>query len=250
MLRRRHCPLMWPRRVNARIKCGRRAHQGFERHGSREVKQLHHTDRAAMARPPTPAMACVPFRSAKPSLARSVRGLMPARASAVEAGVVRSIEDIPFTNHRESKMRERGEVAAGSHRSAGRNDRMNMVIQNGYECLQYNRPNPTQSFGEHIGTQQQHGADFIDGQRLANAARMAADQVALQGLQLIGSNMHITEFSETRIDAVSGLAAYHQVFDDGARFLDACHCGIRDCYGRPSIATDAISSSVSGTPSS
>mgnify|MGYP003344449534 CR=1 FL=1 len=60
---------------------------------------------------------------------------------------------------------------------------------------------------ELVGAQKQHRAPLLLGKRLADAAGVAQDQVALQRAQLVGRNAPRGELPKSRVDAVDGRAA-------------------------------------------
>ena len=61
---------------------------------------------------------------------------------------------------------------------------MHAAVQQATSSLQQFQRHAAQSLRQHIRAQQQHRPHFCLGQRLAQPARMAAHQVALQRLQI------------------------------------------------------------------
>jgi hypothetical protein len=126
-----------------------------------------------------------------------------------------------FSNHRESEMGEGREIAAGAHRSAGRNDGMDTVIEQGEESFEELGTDPATSFGENVGAEQEHGADLVLGQGLAESAGVAAHEIALKVLHLGGVDADVGKLAEAGVDAIGGFAAREQGIDYSARGADA-----------------------------
>ncbi len=78
-----------------------------------------------------------------------------------------------------------------------------------------------EAFGQDVGAEQKHGADGGFRERIAEAAGMAADEVALEVLEFGGVDADVRKFAEAGIDAVGGFAAGEEGIDDGAGGLDA-----------------------------
>ena len=104
---------------------------------------------------------------------------------------------------------------------------MNAVVQQRQQHLQELRPDAAESFGEDVGAQQQHGANFFLGQRLADTTCMAAHQILLECPHFARLDADIGELAEAGVHAIRGLTAPEQAIHDGARRLDARQgCGI------------------------
>src|SRR5437879_1066794 len=99
-------------------------------------------------------------------------------------------------------MRERREIAAGTDRTFLRNHRRNAAIVQLAEQLDDFQTNAAQTQRKHIGPQQDQGADFRFGERVADTAGMTAHQVQLQLTQFIGWNMNIRELAEAGAYAI------------------------------------------------
>ena len=67
---------------------------------------------------------CVPLRSARPSLAPSASGSMPAaRSASAPAGALAVDDELALADQRQREMRERREVARGADRALRRHER-------------------------------------------------------------------------------------------------------------------------------
>lgn len=98
---------------------------------------------------------------------------------------------------------------------------MDSVIQEEEERVDDFRPDAAEAFGQHIGAEQEHGAHGGFRERIAKAAGVAANQVALEVLELSWVDANLRKFAEAGIDAVGGFAASEEGIDDGAGSLDA-----------------------------
>ncbi len=116
------------------------------------------------------------------------------------------VERFAFANHHEGKMRERGEVAAGAYGALLGDHRMNAGVEQRDKKFEDLDAGSAEALGEDVGAQQKHGARFGLAEGIANAARVAADEVGLQLRQVLIRNAHVGKFSESGIDAINGLA--------------------------------------------
>ena len=116
--------------------------------------------------------------------ARASPAARPARASAARAvehgriGRRRSPWPSPISTSDE--VRERREVAAGADRSAARHDRVDARVERVDQPVERRAPDAGVALREHVGAQRHHRAHRARRQRLADAGRVAAQQVALQ----------------------------------------------------------------------
>ena len=94
------------------------------------------------------------------------------------------------------------------------------LIQHLDEKLDDLQPDPAETQGENIGTEQHHRAHFRLGERAADAAGMAADEIDLELLQFVRGNVHVGQFSEAGADTVN----------DGAPCDDLLHHSARSTY--------------------
>ena len=100
----------------------------------------------------------------------------------------------PSPSKRKREMRQRREIAARPDRALLRNDRADAAIQHFHEQLDDFEPNPAKAEREHVRPQQHHRAHLWLGERTADAAGMAADEIDLQLLQLVGRNVTSESF--------------------------------------------------------
>ena len=70
------------------------------------------------------------------------------------------IDCLAFSDQRQGKVSQWCEISAGSDRAFLRNHRMHAVIEHFHEELNHFEPDAAETEGEHICTQQHHGARF------------------------------------------------------------------------------------------
>ena len=92
---------------------------------------------------------------------------------------------------------------------------MYTAIEQSYEQLDQLVTDAAQAFGKDIGAQQQHGANLGLFQWFAQAAGMAAHQVALQLLEVFAAYTHIGQLAEAGVDSISGFIAGNNAIDHG-----------------------------------
>ena len=118
-------------------------------------------------------------------------------------------------------MSERGEITAGADGALLRNDGMNAVVEHGDQQLEQRGAHAAEALGEHVGAQQQHGADFRLGERIADSAGMAADQIGLELCELIGGDANVGQLAEAGVDAIDGFAGGEDFLNQGTAAGDA-----------------------------
>ena len=94
---------------------------------------------------------------------------------------------------------------------------MNPVIDERDEQFQRLEPDAGESLREHVCPQRHRRAHDGDRQRIADAGRMAAEEIHLQLRERVGRNRNLGEVAEAGVDAVRRLAALREVLDDRAR---------------------------------
>ena len=154
------------------------------------------------------AMNCVPLTSDSPSFAASRTGSRPARASA-SAPASRSPLDprLALADERQREMRERREVAGGADRAAARHDRQHAAVEQREQQLDGLDPRARVALRERVRAQEHRRADDLVGVRLADAARVRAEQPQLQLGGLLLRDRDRDEAAEAGVDAVGVLAA-------------------------------------------
>jgi hypothetical protein len=101
---------------------------------------------------------------------------------------------------------------------------MDAVIEKGEEGFEELGADAAASFGEDVGAEEEHGADFVLGEGIAESAGVAADEIALEDLDLPGLDADVGELAESGVDAVGGFAAGEEGIDDRAGGTDARDC--------------------------
>ena len=81
---------------------------------------------------------------------------------------------VAFADDDVREMRERREIAGSADGTLRGNHRMHFGVQHCAECLDDERPDAAQSFGESVGAQKHHRARFGFAERRADAAGSAS----------------------------------------------------------------------------
>ena len=104
-------------------------------------------------------------------------------------------------------MRERGQIAARTHRAARGHVRDDPGVEDGEQQLDGLHAGARVSLRDRVRPQHHRRADDVVGIRLADAAGVAAQQPQLQLLGLVLGDRLRHEAAEARVDAVRVLAA-------------------------------------------
>ena len=99
-------------------------------------------------------------------------------------------------------MRERREVAARADRAAARHERVHAAVEQLDEALERGAANAGEALGEHVRAQRHRRAHRAHRQRLADAGRMAAQQIELQRAERAARNRRLRQRAEAGVDAV------------------------------------------------
>jgi len=132
-------------------------------------------------------------------------------------------------------MRERGEVAARTDRSAARHTRMHAPVEELDQPLERAAADSGVTLCEHVRPQQHRGPNRPHGQRLANTGRVAPQEVQLKRAERGDRNHHFRQSAKACIDAVDRLAAGGHAIDDDARRIDARGRMVRETDERPAV---------------
>jgi hypothetical protein len=87
---------------------------------------------------------------------------------------------VSFANEHQRQVRERREIAAGADRAAAGHERVHMRVQQIEQAIERAAANAGVALGEDVGAQRHHRAHRAPRQQLADAGRVAAQEVALQ----------------------------------------------------------------------
>ena len=98
---------------------------------------------------------------------------------------------------------------------------MEPAVQHLDQQLRKYRPHAAGAAHQHVRAQQHHRPHGILGERLADARRVAANEIELQLPTLLRGNPYMRELPEPRVDAVHGFPALDRRFDGTTRLL---HC--------------------------
>ena len=118
-------------------------------------------------------------------------------------------------------MRERRKVPAGADRAAAWHDGVDAAIEQVNQPLEGRAPNSRVAFREHVGAQSHCGSDGADGKSIADASRVAAQEVDLERTKRIAWDRRLSQRAEPGVDAIDGRIAKRLAIDDGARRVDA-----------------------------
>jgi hypothetical protein len=94
------------------------------------------------------------------------------------------------------------------------------LVQQGEQRFEDDGADAAVSLGEDVGAEQQHGACFRLGERFAESAGVAQDQIALEGLEVAVRDADVGQLAESGVDSVGGFAAGDDSFNDFAAGFD------------------------------
>ena len=155
-----------------------------------------------------------------------------------------SEHDAPLITHfsepqqREREVRERAEIAAGAHRPLRRDNRGNSQVQKCDELMQRREADTRKPPDETVDPQQHHGPRDLLGERLADAAGMALQEILLQQATILAGDVHRGEVAEARGDAVDNVVGVLPGFNGGGRLLHLPG-GLFVQFDSPPVARDA-----------
>ena len=132
------------------------------------------------------------------------------QASAVEIGFA-------FADEHQRDVGQRREIATGADAALRRNDGRHAAIQQIAQAFRDHGPDARKTFGEHVGADEHHAADFVAGERRPHSAGVRADHVALQLLELVGRDANVGEQSDAGVDGIDRGVAEREFFDHRAR---------------------------------
>ena len=153
-------------------------------------------------------MNCVPLTSERPSLLARRIGSSPTRAERVAAGEPLALDDrLALADERQREVGERGEVAARPDRPARGHDREDTAVQALDEQLHRRDARSREALRERVRAQEHRRAHDLVRVRLADAARVAAQEAELELLGELLGDVRRDEAAEAGVDAVGVLAA-------------------------------------------
>ena len=177
---------------------------------------------ATSARASTAVDACVPLMSARPSFGASRTGASPARASASAPG--RRPAAVCTSP---SPMSTSARWASGARSPLAPTDpRLGTTgwtrgVEHRDEQVERLEPDAGMAACQDVGAQRHHRADDGDGEEVADAGGMAAQQVDLQRVERVGRDADLGEGSEPGVDAVDRRVAGGLAIDHRARGVHA-----------------------------
>ena len=177
-------------------------------------------------------------------------GWIPARRRASAPGRrAPSNSASPFADEHQRDVGERREIATGADAALRRNDGRDAAIQQIAQAFGDDGPDAGKTFGQHIGADEHHAADFVASQRRAHSAGVGADHVALELLQFFGRDANVGEQSDAGVDGVDRGVAERELFDHGARAEHGGESGGVDLHGLAQLRDARNSSKVRREPS-
>ena len=114
-------------------------------------------------------------------------------------------------------MGQRRQVAAGAHRSAAGHHRVHRGVEHRDEQVERLEPDAGMAARQDVGAQRHHRADDGNGEEVADAGGVAAQQVDLQRVERVGRDADLGEGSKPGVDAVDRRVAGGRAIHDGAR---------------------------------
>ena len=135
-------------------------------------------------------------------------GASPAAASASRPRITRRIvadRGVALADEDERQVRERRKVAARADRSAARHARVDAAIEHVDQPLERAAADAGEALGEDVGAQRHRRTHGADRQRLADAGRVAAQQIELERAKRIARDRRLGQRAEAGVDAVDRL---------------------------------------------
>ena len=175
----------------------------------------------ARASTPMPVMNCVPLISARPSLACSTSGSMPAAAIASRPGSRRpchTASPSPIMTDARCASGARSPDAPTDPRLGITGSRPRSSICD--QRLEDDVAGARVALGEHVGAQQHQRPGRLGPDGLPDAAAVAQHQVALQFDDIVAGDGHVRELAEAGGDAVDHPAVGDQLLDVRAGRVD------------------------------
>ena len=125
-------------------------------------------------------MNCVPLTSDSPSFATSSHGLETRPRKRIRPGEPLAVEPrLSLADERKREMGERREVTRCSHRAAARHDRQHASVEKREEQLDRLHASARVALRERVRAQEHRRADDLVGIRIADSARVGAQEAEL-----------------------------------------------------------------------
>jgi hypothetical protein len=137
-----------------------------------------------------------------------------------------------FADEDERQVGERREVAARADGSAARDHGMDARVERVDQPVERRAADPREPFREDVGAQNHHRPHRARRQRLADAGRMAPQQVALQVAERRLRNLHFRQRAESGVDAVDRCVAGRMAIDNRSSGVDGRRRGRAERHGR------------------
>ena len=126
----------------------------------------------------------------------------------------------PSPIKRGDHVRERGEVARGADAALRGDERHGVGVEQRHERVDHFAADPAVAAAEADQLERIIMRTVLRGKRVAEAAAVAEDEVALELAELVGGDAGLGEQAEAGVDAVDGLAAGDDAIDRGGGGVD------------------------------
>ena len=176
----------------------------------------------------------MPLISDRPSFATQSHGLEPDAGQRLRALEQLAVDPrTALADERQREVRERCEVAGGADGAARRHERQHAAVQALEQQLHRLDPRPRVALRERVRAQEHRRAHDCVGVRLADAARVRAEQPQLQLLRQLLGDLLRDETAEARVHAVGVLVgAVCDPLDDLPRRPHVVSCALGERRGR------------------
>ena len=134
-------------------------------------------------------------------------------------------QHLPFPEQHHRDVTQRSQVAARPNAPLFRDPGHDARVEQADQGLHQTRPHATGRTQQHVGPKQHCGTYHVRGQYRTDSRRVAANQVHLKLLELVGRHPHIRKFAEAGVDAVDRLASLHRTVHQTAAGPEARDCG-------------------------
>ncbi len=109
---------------------------------------------------------------------------------------------LSFADQHQREMRQRSQVAARADRAPARHLRVHAAVEQVDQAFERDAADAGESFGEHVGAQRHRRAHRANGERLADAGRVAAEQIELERAERAARNGGVGQRAEAGVDPV------------------------------------------------
>jgi hypothetical protein len=138
------------------------------------------------------------------------------------------VERLALADHAQRHVRQRRQVAAGTHRSFFRDHRVHATVQHRRQGPRHHGTHAAVSERQRVCAQRQDRARLGFRKRTANPTSVTANEVELQPVDFVFGNPHLAQLAETGVDPVHGPIAVRRLTHNALRPFHLRHCFRRD----------------------